>query len=113
MAGFFDDMAEMVGDLLQPDDEGGLGTAAGSIELLVGKPYTKDPDSPWIAPEPVFERQMLRAHALGGSQSMIDGETVMNGYQDVISEVTAIEWTVPAGDPSSPAYISGFRVAGQ
>jgi hypothetical protein len=44
--GFYDDMADMVQEMLLPDEEGGLGQ--GTVKLLRVTRAAPDPSTPWI-----------------------------------------------------------------
>ncbi|WP_246676248.1 hypothetical protein [Mesorhizobium sp. B2-5-1] len=59
MAGFYDDMAEMVTELLQPDAAGGLGQ--GTVQLKRETPGVVDPDQPWVPVEPTVQTWPLNA----------------------------------------------------
>ncbi|MGX5827370.1 hypothetical protein [Mesorhizobium sp. 43Arga] len=59
MAGFYDEMADMVSELLQPDADGGLGQ--GLVQLKRETPGAVDPDQPWIPVEPTVQTWVLNA----------------------------------------------------
>ena len=89
---FFDDMAAMAADLLKPASSGGLGAEAGDIVLIRSVPGEIDPAQPWLPVEPVETRETLKAHSFGQPQKLIDGITILEGDQMVISSVPSLDW---------------------
>jgi hypothetical protein len=97
---FFKGLADMAADLLKPEEQGGLGAAAGSIVLVREVPGVADPSKPWLEVEPTTTRETLKAHSFGVSQQLIGsrldgsgvGETIIMGDQFVISAIPSIDW---------------------
>lgn len=94
---FFDDMAAMAADLLKPASAGGLGAEQGDIVLVRSAPGVVDPKEPWKPVEPVETRETLKAHSFGVPQKFINGETILEGDQYVISAVPSVDWNQGEG----------------
>ncbi|MHC2797184.1 hypothetical protein ACVINZ_006196 [Mesorhizobium jarvisii] len=75
MAGFYDDMAEMVTELLQPDGDGGLGQ--GTVQLKRETPGVVDPQQPWVPVEPREQTWPLNAAVRRVSQKYVDGTLIV------------------------------------
>lgn len=93
MAGFYDDMTDMVSDLLQPDVDGGLGQ--GVVQLKRETLGVVDPDHPWVPVEPTVQIWPLdavvrRMHQRYENGVMIveTGDMVTFAAQEVQPELT-------------------------
>jgi uncharacterized membrane protein len=89
--GFYDEMAEMVTELLQPDEDGGLGQ--GTVELKRETPGTVDPAQPWVAVDPTTVFYPLDAAVRRVSQKYVDGSLIVATDNQVTFAVPEI---VPA-----------------
>lgn len=84
---FYAEMAQTVRDLLQPDDEGGLGQ--GDIALVRSTPGPA-PANPWDPPsQPIPVRTPLDGAARGVGKELI-GAPVENGGQIVATDLSVI-----------------------
>ncbi|TIM13661.1 MAG: hypothetical protein E5Y67_16355 [Mesorhizobium sp.] len=88
MPGFYDDMAEMVAELLQPDDEGGLGQ--GEVYLRITTTSAPDPSTPWIPGSPTVTDYPLDAAARRVSQKYVDGTLIMATDNQITFAVPAV-----------------------
>ncbi|TPK14164.1 hypothetical protein [Mesorhizobium sp. B2-5-11] len=88
MAGFYDDMAEMVTELLQPDADGGLGQ--GTVQLKRETPGVVDPDQPWVPVEPTVTTWPLDAAVRRVSQKYVDGTLIVATDNQVTFAVPAV-----------------------
>jgi len=91
VAGFYDDMAEMVTELLQPDADGGLGQ--GMVQLKRETPGVVDPEQPWVPVEPTAQTWILDAAVRRVSQMYVDGTLIVATDNQVTFAVPAM---VPA-----------------
>ncbi|WP_246675226.1 hypothetical protein [Mesorhizobium sp. B2-3-4] len=73
--GFYDEMAEMVTELLQSDADGGLGQ--GIVQLKRETPGVPDPDQLWVPVEPSVETWPLEAVVRRVSQKYVDGTLIV------------------------------------
>lgn len=70
--GFYDDMADMVRDILQPDSGGGLGQ--GVFTLMHITPGSPNPAAPWEPVTPVTQMASVRGAVRGISKELIGVE---------------------------------------
>lgn len=91
MPGFYDEMAEMVTELLQPDADGGLGQ--GTVQLKRETPGTIDPAQPWVPVAPTTTLYPLSAAVRRVSQKYVDGSLIVATDNQVTFAVPEI---VPA-----------------
>ncbi|MGO4641706.1 hypothetical protein AB4Z43_25020 [Mesorhizobium sp. 2RAF45] len=88
MAGFYDDMAEMVTELLQPDADGGLGQ--GVVQLKRETPGAVDPDQPWVPDEPTVQIWPLNAAVKRMHQRYENGVLIVETGDMVTFDVPAV-----------------------
>lgn len=69
--GFYDDMADMVKDLLKPDNEGGFGQG---IITLTRITRTENQDKPWELSQEISETETLDGAVRGVSKELIGKE---------------------------------------
>jgi hypothetical protein len=105
---FYDDMADVVADLLDPAE---LGAADGSI-VLVRRTVTPPEVDTWNAPEDSTASETLRAQAFGVSGELIgqpapelDGATILASDRRVIAALPAMGY-----EPGDMLSIDGKAV---
>jgi len=69
MADFYDEMAAMASDLMQPASAGGLGQSGITLTRVV--PGAPDPTQPWVPVESTKLSQTLKGAARGVAKEMI------------------------------------------
>lgn len=87
--GFYHDMADMVKDLLTPDNEGGLGQGTITLTRIT---RTENQDKPWELSQEISETETLDGAVRGVSKELIGKE--MGGTVLLTSDRQAI-CTVP------------------
>ena len=88
MAGFYNDMADMVLELLAPGDEDGLGQ--GTVLLKRERPGVPDPEAPWEPVEPAVETWPLKAAVKRLHQRYENGVLIVETGDMVTFAVTAV-----------------------
>ncbi|MGH2342569.1 hypothetical protein ACRC7T_13925 [Segnochrobactraceae bacterium EtOH-i3] len=115
MAGFYDDMASMVAELLAPETAGGLGQ--GTVTLTRMTAGTPDPTAPWDPVAGTTETVPLLAAVRGAGRKWVDGETILATDLQAIIAVPAI-MPVPGdvvtrdGDPLTVIRVQRYPEAG-
>lgn len=89
---FYQEMQDMVRDLLKPDTEGGLGQV--TAVLLRTTPGTVDPNAPEIEVTPIEVKETLRA-AVSGAGKYADGVTILASDFRVVAAVPEMNWQWP------------------
>lgn len=96
MSGFYDDMADMVQELLAPEDEDGLGQGTVQLKRTVTTPGT----DPWDPPSEEVTAYTLKAAVRRVSTKYVDGTLILA----TDNQVTFAVPTIPASDdPVIPA----------
>lgn len=77
---FYDDMADMVQELLAPEDEDGLGQGTVSLKRKTG---TTEPEHEWEAPQDTYTTWPLKAAVRTVSMKYVDGTLIVAGDRQV------------------------------
>lgn len=86
MAGFYDEMADMVQDLLLPDAGGGLGQGT----VLLKRTTTTPGENEWDPPTETTTTYTLKAAVRTVSQKYIDGTLIVAGDRQVTFAVPSV-----------------------
>ncbi len=89
---FYQEMQDMVRDLLKPDTEGGLGQV--TVILVRTIPGAVDPSAPEIEVAPTVVRETLRA-AVSGAGKYADGVTILSSDFRIVAAIPAMNWLWP------------------
>ncbi|RUX08209.1 MAG: hypothetical protein EOS71_00535 [Mesorhizobium sp.] len=89
MVGFYDDMADMVTELLQPEADGGLGQ--GVVQLKRQTPGVPDPDQPWLPVEPTVQIWPLDAVVRRMHQRYENGVLIVETGDQVTFAALAVD----------------------
>ena len=113
---FYDEMQQMVKDLLAPDSQGGLGQSDPNSQLKVvltrTTPGVLDPERDWVEALPQVVSETLLA-AVTGAEEYADGSLVLATDRRVVAGVPTMNWKLPVGDDAATLSltIDGQRVS--
>ncbi|NLY14606.1 MAG: hypothetical protein GXZ10_13445 [Gammaproteobacteria bacterium] len=68
----YDDMETMVGEMLAPESEGGLGQ--GAVQLIRVTPGVPDSAKPWLPVQPTEQTELLKGAVKGVSSKLVGTE---------------------------------------
>lgn len=89
---FYQEMQDMVRDLLKPDTEGGLGQV--TAVLVRTTPGAVDSSAPEIEVAPTVIKESLRV-AVSGAGKYADGVTILTNDFRVVAAVPVMNWQWP------------------
>lgn len=89
---FYQEMQDMVKDLLKPDTEGGLGQV--TAVLVRTTPGAVDPEHPEVEVPPNEQKETLRAVA-SGPVKYADGVTILATDYKIVAAIPALDWRMP------------------
>lgn len=89
---FYQEMQDMVKDLLKPDTEGGLGQV--TAVLVRTTPGAVDPAHPEVEVPPTVKKETLLA-AASGPVKYADGVTILSTDYKVVAAIPALDWRMP------------------
>ena len=97
----------MVGEMLAPESEGGLGQ--GTVQLIRATPGVVDSDKPWLPVQPTEQTETLKGAVKGVSSKLVGTEVgsavILASDREAICAAPAMQYQ--AGDALS---VDGVRV---